>query len=78
MKEYEKTWEEFWKDICAQDEKLDLDQIKRELHDYKVLLDEVSVVYDVLTGGKISNPFADKDTVLKYVEEYYAGLYNNN
>lgn len=52
----EETFENFWKDIIEPDGVLDLDQVKRELHDYKMLLDEVPKVYGEITGGRISKP----------------------
>jgi hypothetical protein len=57
MEDYEKTFDAFWADIVlGPDGELNLDQVKRELHDYKMLLNEVPLVYQSVTGGVISKP----------------------
>jgi hypothetical protein len=68
----DEVWQSFWKDICENaDGTLNIEQIKKELADYKVCLDEVSKVYDDITGGRLSKPLYKAETVLA---EYYAKL----
>jgi hypothetical protein len=50
----EQTWREFWADIVLKDGRLDLAQVKRELHDFRFLIQSVPKVYDAATGGRIS------------------------
>ena len=38
MKNYEKTWNEFWKPLLMNGKKLNLTQIKKELHDYHIVM----------------------------------------
>ena len=53
--DHEKTWDEFWKPLCTKpDGTLDIDAIKRELHDFHTILGEVPKVYDHVTHGRIS------------------------
>jgi hypothetical protein len=41
MEDYEKTFEDFWQLIvCNPDGSLNLDQVKRELHDYHTVLSQ--------------------------------------
>ena len=75
MKDYEQTWEEFWKGICTKDGEVNLEQVKRELHDYKTLLHNVPIVYDHITGGRISKPFTDPKAVTSVADDYYETLH---
>lgn len=65
MKDYEKTYEEFWKDIVEVNGALNLDQVKRELHDCSLLLDNVPKVYHALTNGEVSKPLTDPNVVIQ-------------
>lgn len=55
--EAEKVWEDFWTQIVPVREPHRLEAIKRELHDFYVLMDNASRVYDEYTGGLISKPY---------------------
>lgn len=71
--EVEETFEEFWRDIVTNaDGTLDVDQVKRELHDYRTLLREVPRVYQRVTGGRISKPNTHADAVIGIVDELEA------
>jgi len=52
--EIEQVWRDFWVPILYRDGALDLEQLKKELLDYRTVMREVSLVYDELTGAKIS------------------------
>lgn len=54
VKDYKKTYNEFWKDIVEKDGKLNKDQIMRELSDFSFMLDQVPKVYCEVSGGMIS------------------------
>ena len=57
MEEYEKTFENYWKAaVCKRDGSLNVDRVKRELHDYLVVMTNAAKVYMHVTGGKISKP----------------------
>jgi hypothetical protein len=47
---------EFWSPIVCPDGTWDIEQVKRELHDYHLLLAEVPKVYRELTQSRISKP----------------------
>jgi hypothetical protein len=66
----EKCWEEFWRPIVTNpDGSLSLDAIKRELFDFRVVMEEVSKVYYELTAGQISKPNTDAEWVLLAVDK---------
>jgi len=44
----------FWKEIIYKNGELDEEQVMKELDDYKMLLESVSIVYQEVTGGKVS------------------------
>jgi hypothetical protein len=76
MEDYEKTFEDFWKElVCKPDGSLNIDQVKRELHDYHTVLSQVSRVYDHITGGRISKPNTLAFEVITQADEHYKELY---
>jgi len=55
--DWERTFEEFWREIvCRADGSLDIEQVKRELHDFHIVMGEVALVYDHITGGLLTKP----------------------
>ena len=65
-------WRYFWRDIVAPDGEVDLELIKRELSDYHAVMISVSIVYDELTGGRISKPNTDSSVVIAEVRDCFA------
>ena len=51
----EEVWEGFWLPIVLKEGQISLDEIKRELYDYALVLDQVRKVYSHITGGVITN-----------------------
>jgi hypothetical protein len=68
--DYEQTWEEFWRDIVAPDGTVNLDQVKRELHDFRQIIKDLSRLYMEVTGGRVSKPNTDVGVVLDLAEEH--------
>lgn len=52
----EQIWQEFWQPLLAPSGEPDIELIKNELSDYYRFMHDVSEVYDVVSGGKISKP----------------------
>lgn len=78
MLDYEKTFAEFWAaDLLLPDGTLDKDKVMRELHDYRMVLDEVSKVYDNITGGRFSKPLTEAVHVIAAADEYYESLHKS-
>ncbi|WP_232355981.1 hypothetical protein [Burkholderia vietnamiensis] len=51
----EEQWQQFWKEICTNDDgSINLEQVKKELSDFSMLLSWVPRVYMHVTGGKVS------------------------
>ncbi|MED1863345.1 hypothetical protein P4V41_07735 [Fictibacillus nanhaiensis] len=70
MKDYEKVYDEFWKDLVEnEDGSLNLDQVKRELADFRLLIQEVPKVYEELTG--LSKPLTRAEAILSIVNDKY-------
>ena len=77
MRDYEKTFVEYWEGFVGLDIN-DHDQIKRELHDFYTLIENVSIVYDYVTGGLASKPLTNPDTICSLADEHYAELYEED
>ena len=54
MSDVNKVYEEFWKFIIELDGEIDFEQVKRELYDYRIVMQEVSKVYCEITDGTFS------------------------
>lgn len=68
--DYTETYNDFWREIVENpDGTLNLDQIMRELHDYSVVMREVSLAYDAVTGGRLSKPNTAYGHVVDAVDE---------
>lgn len=65
----ERVYQDFWKEIiCDKDGKVDIEQVKKELCDYYKILQEVPKVYSEVTGGVLSKPLYDAETVLSFFQ----------
>lgn len=68
------VFEEFWRPLlCDGDGNIDLEAVKLELYDYRIVLQEVSKVYDHITNGKFSKPNTAHEYIIDAVEEHYNG-----
>jgi hypothetical protein len=68
MEKHEETYREFWKDIVEnEDGTLNVEQVKKELADYRVLLKEVPKVYDELSG--FSKPHTRASVIISAVND---------
>ncbi len=69
-KEIEENFQKFWADIIIlPDGSVNLEQVKRELFDYSMVMREASKVYEELTGGRISKTNTFASEVLSIVNE---------
>lgn len=71
----EETYQCFWKLIVEKNGEIDFEQVKKELHDFHVVMGEVSKVYDQLTGGQLSKPNYYADGVISEVHGYFDRIY---
>ena len=57
MGDVEKNYQEFWKDIVEnEDGSLNLEQVKKELCDYSMIMDNCTSAYSEMTCGNVSKP----------------------
>jgi len=69
-RDYEKDWQEFWKPIVSKENgDLDLEQVKKELSDYSMILEEVPKVYCALTNDTLSKPHYLAETVISVAQD---------
>lgn len=67
----EEEWE-FWQTIvCNEDGTINVEQLKKELCDYSLMLGEVPYVYSEVTGGLLSKPHYDAHVVISVFNERY-------
>lgn len=64
LEDYEVKYNEFWKEIIEKDGVVNIDQVKRELYDFAMMINEVSEVYCHVTNGAISKPNTSADVVI--------------
>jgi hypothetical protein len=70
MEEYEKIYNEFWKPIIEkEDDIFDIDQIKKELADYYIILENFRKVYLEITGQRFGNVLTDPIHILDEFEK---------
>jgi hypothetical protein len=68
--EVEKCWDDFWKYFCTfNDGSINLEQIKKELSDYRKILRNVGKVYCHVTGGRVSKPNTCADSVISEADD---------
>lgn len=79
MKDYEKIYEDFWKGIVEkEDGSIDLEQVKKELHDYYFILNEVPKVYCEVTNYNISKPNTHAFEVISLLHKYWRPVDEEN
>ena len=70
MNDIDKVYMDFWASIVQVDGKLDKEQIKKELFDYWIVMQEVSKAYCEITGNKFSKPNTKAEHIIEAVDEY--------
>lgn len=73
--EVEQVWTEFWTPLLYANGVLDLEQVKRELYDFRMAMKEVSLVYDHITGGKFSKVTTPAQHVISATSEHYKKMW---
>lgn len=82
VRDYKKDWKKFWKGICTKKllgfiPYVSFDQIKRELSDYYVAIEEVPAVYCHVTGNKLSKINYPAQTVINEADESYEEMWHD-
>ena len=72
MEEVEKVYQEFWKDIVEnEDGTLNKEQVKKELSDFSMVMDNCSSAYEEMSGSLITKPNTYFSEVLKIFQEKF-------
>ena len=75
--DYEKDYKEFWKEIVEnKDGTLNIEQVKKELSDFKYFIDNIPKLYNNITGGYISKHMTNIRHVIDRVNERLEDSYN--
>jgi len=69
MADYEEIYDTFWKNIVEVDGVLDMDQLKKELADFHMVMTEVPSVYCHITDGQLSKCTYLARDVIQIAEE---------
>ncbi len=72
INEIEGNWDNLWADIVYPDNKLDLEQLKKELFDYSNLMDRMSEITDYISNGQLSKPTYDVGVLKNFHDEEIA------
>jgi hypothetical protein len=67
-KEIKKDYKEFWKDIFGFFGLLNFKQVKKELYDFHIILENVPKVYSYITDGTLSKSHYSASTVISEFE----------
>lgn len=73
--EVQKVYDEYWKRIVEPGGVLDFEQVKKELFDFHVMIQEVPKVYDAVTGGKFSKHLTRAEVIIDAAEAHYKDWY---
>lgn len=77
--EIEKNYNEFWKDIVEkEDGTIDIEQVKKELYDFSIVMGNCTNAYMKMTDGNISKPNTHFFEVINIFEEKYAYIEDYN
>lgn len=71
----EQRWEHFWKEhLLREDGTVDLEQVKKELSDFYVLIHNIPSIYSEVTGGMVSKHLTDPSAVIQQHRNYIEDL----
>lgn len=68
--EVEREWQEFWKDIVIRpDGSVDLEQMKKELADFSMVMEHCRQAYGWMTNDRVTKVNTEFETVKAIAEE---------
>lgn len=72
----ESVYQDFWKQtIENEDGSINLEQLKKELFDFYILLNDVPKVYEHVTGGSLTKVNTLPEHIIQYADENYREIY---
>lgn len=76
MQSIEQNYNEIWKAVVENpDGSLNKEQIIKELADFSMLIDNLSKIYDYISGGLVSKPNTRPEAVIQLFEEQLKDSY---
>lgn len=75
-REWPKSFKDFWKPLLQIKGIWNERKIKNEIHDLAFVLDQISIVYCTLTGGKLSKASYYADTIISEYEDQLSKAYD--
>jgi len=73
----EAVYNEFWKELVEKDGVVDMTQVKKELCDFKYMIDQVPLIYEHVTGGTLSKPMYSAKTVIAQADDHSQQVYED-
>lgn len=71
-KDYDREYDTFWRPLLEfPNGAIKHEELRKNLYDFSRLIENVMKVYFELTGGIISKPLTDPDTVIQLVQEHF-------
>lgn len=68
----EACYREVWANVVEVDGVIDIDRVKAELHDYHMLLRDIPLIFDHVTGGRATKPNTTPAVINQFADEHYA------
>ena len=66
---WDQAWTEYWRPLLVTDGVLDDVKIENEMHDLVFIYQQVSEVYEAVTGGNLSKPMYYAKTIIDLYHE---------
>ena len=71
------NYESVWKEIIENpDGSLNKEQVMKELHDFSILIGNISKIYTYMTGSIVSKPMVDAHIIIGLCEEQLQESYD--
>jgi hypothetical protein len=64
-KKVQKDYDEFWKDIVEKDGCVDLWLVKKELSDFRFIINQLPKIYMHITNGRLSKHMYSAETIIR-------------
>lgn len=74
--EVQQVYDEFWRRIVEPNGVLDFEQVKKELFDFRNVMQEVTKVYLHVTNNRFSKPLTSAEAVIDATEAHYKWWYS--
>lgn len=76
LQSVEECWEKNWKAIILNDDgSVNLEQLKKELHDFTLIIGCATEAFSLVTGGRPSKPNSDPEWVEHFAEDHYREMF---